>query len=385
MIKKITLTALVFLILITLSACRDRFELKGYEEFLDDSNPVAFLEIEGYGTLEIELFPEVAPNTVNTFLHNIEAGIYHDSSFHYIVDNLLIQGGYSTETVCPIVGEFKDNEFDNSLMHTRGVISMARTDNDFNSASNEFFIAHQDITHLDEEYAAFGVLINGFDVLDAIATSDVNEFYRPTEQIVISDVWVEYNDYQKEDKVCYEGFYMQTYEAFLSEDNPVVTFDIDGYGTLKVELFPEVAPNSVNNFIAYVQDGFYEGKIFHRIIEDFMVQGGEGSDTACAIEGEFLNNDFENPLLHTRGVISMARTSVRDSASSQFFIVHRTASHLDGEYAAFGVLYSEYFDVLDALASVETNASDKPLEDILITSATVELNGYTPGTRQCAD
>lgn len=386
MIKKIALSFLVFVFVVSLSACRNRFEPTAYEAFLNDSNPVAYLEIEDYGTLEIQLFPEVAPNTVGAFIHNVEDGLYQDSSFHFVVDNLLIQGGYTSQTACPIDGEFKDNEFDNPLMHTRGVISMSRSENDFNSATTEFFIAHQDITHLDEQYAAFGALTDGFDVLDAIATSDVNDRYRPLEQIIITDAWVEYNDYQLEDKVCYEGFYMQTYEAFLDDSNPVVTFEIDNYGTLQIELFPEVAPNTVDNFIAYVQDGFYVDKIFHRVIEDFMIQGGDGSGTAaCAITGEFLSNGFENPLLHTRGVISMARTSVRNSATSQFFIVHKTSPHLDEEYAAFGVLYSEYFDVLDTIATVSTDSSDKPLEDIIITSASVELNGYSPGSRTCAD
>ncbi len=385
MIKKGFFAILVSLALVTLSACRSEpFEFKTYEHFLSDNNPVVHIEIEHFGTLEIELFPEVAPNTVNAFIKNIEDGVYEETSFHFIVEDLLIQGGFSTQNPCPIEGEFVENDFENPLKHTRGVISMNRSENDYNSASTEFFIAHEDITHLDERYAAFGAMVDGFDVLDAIATTEVDGNYYPKDAVNISDVWVEYNGYDLEDVVCYEGFYMRTYEAFLDESNPVVTMDVEGYGTLEIELFPEVAPNSVNNFIAYVQDGFYSNKIFHRVIENFMIQGGMSQNTECAIKGEFLSNDFENPLMHTRGVISMARTSVRDSATSQFFIVHQTSSHLDGEYAAFGVLV-DGFDVLDAIATTSTDGSDRPFEDVLITNAQVRLNGYDPSDRECID
>ncbi len=172
--------------------------------------------------------------------------------------------------------------------------------------------------------------------------------------------------------------------ACKSDENPVVTMHIQDIGTMKIELYPEVAPNTVNNFIKYIEDGFYDGVGFHRVIENFVIQGGQNPDlnTRCAIEGEFLANGFENSKTHSRGVISMARTNDPNSATSQFFIVHRNAPHLDENYAAFGVLIEGY-DVLDIIATTETGPQDRPVEDIIIQNATVELNGYKPDEVVC--
>ena len=140
---------------------------------------------------------------------------------------------------------------------------------------------------------------------------------------------------------------------------PVATITMKDGGVMKLELYPDVAPNTVKNFISLANKGFYDGLIFHRIIAGFMIQGGgytaEGmpADVDYAIKGEFASNGVKNDLKHVRGVISMARTQVRDSASSQFFIMHADAPHLDGEYAAFGMLL-EGFDVLDRIATVQT-------------------------------
>ncbi|MFP4478701.1 MAG: peptidylprolyl isomerase [Candidatus Izemoplasmatales bacterium] len=173
------------------------------------------------------------------------------------------------------------------------------------------------------------------------------------------------------------------YYAYLSDDNPLVTIKVSGYGTMKLQLFPSVAENTVNNFIVYIQSGAYDGSSFHRIIEDFMVQGGRLSDTNCPIKGEFPSNGISNPLSHDRGVISMARTNVKDSATSQFFIVHQDSHFLDINYASFGGLISG-FNVLDALARVSTNDADAPLSKITIESITVELNGYNLDEVNCA-
>ena len=154
-------------------------------------------------------------------------------------------------------------------------------------------------------------------------------------------------------------------------------------GTIKVldkimefELYGEIAPITVANFVELVNSGFYNGLIFHRVISDFMIQGGDplgtgmgGSDNT--IVGEFKNNNIENPISHTRGVMSMARSSMKDSASSQFFICHKDASFLDGDYAAFGKI-TNGLDVVDKIASVETDSRDKPLQDVVITSITMD-------------
>ena len=166
--------------------------------------------------------------------------------------------------------------------------------------------------------------------------------------------------------------------------NPIVTITMKDGGVMKLELYPDVAPNTVKNFISLANSGFYDGLIFHRIIAGFMIQGGAyeangmPKDTDYSIKGEFASNGFTNDLKHTRGVISMARTQVRDSASSQFFIMHEDAPHLDGEYAAFGML-TEGFDVLDSIATVQTGYNDVPLVFPVIDTIRVETFGVDYG------
>ncbi len=161
--------------------------------------------------------------------------------------------------------------------------------------------------------------------------------------------------------------------------NPVVTITMGDGKQIKLELYPEVAPNTVNNFISLVKKGFYNGKIFHRVIKGFMIQGGcpEGTgygDPGYSIAGEFEANGFANKLKHTAGVISMARAMHPDSAGSQFFIMHKDAPHLDGQYAAFGKVI-EGMDVVDAIAEVRTNYNDKPLEDQVMQTVEVDTFG----------
>lgn len=163
-------------------------------------------------------------------------------------------------------------------------------------------------------------------------------------------------------------------------DNPIVTMMMENGGEVQMELYPDIAPNTVNNFISLVEDGFYDGLIFHRVIPGFMIQGGdpEGAGTGgpgYAIKGEFSSNDFENNLEHDRGVLSMARSMEPDSAGSQFFIITDPSPHLDGDYAAFGKVI-EGMEVVDEIVSAERDNADKPLEDQVIESMTVELNGY---------
>ena len=145
----------------------------------------------------------------------------------------------------------------------------------------------------------------------------------------------------------------------MSNQNPIVTFTMENGDVMKAELYPDVAPNTVNNFISLVKKGFYDGLIFHRVIAGFMIQGGdpEGSGMGgpgYSIKGEFNYNGVENNLKHSRGVLSMARAQHPDSAGSQFFIMHADAPHLDGQYAAFGKLV-EGEDVLDSIASIDTD------------------------------
>lgn len=165
----------------------------------------------------------------------------------------------------------------------------------------------------------------------------------------------------------------------MAEQNPVVTFTMENGDVMKAELYPDVAPNTVNNFISLVKKGFYDGLIFHRIISGFMIQGGDPDGTGMggpgySIKGEFDYNGFDNSLKHSRGVLSMARAQHPDSAGSQFFIMHANAPHLDGQYAAFGKLI-EGEDVLDKIASVDTDWNDRPRKPQVMKTVTVETFG----------
>jgi len=161
--------------------------------------------------------------------------------------------------------------------------------------------------------------------------------------------------------------------------NPIVTIQMENNDVIKVELYPEIAPNTVNNFISLVKKGFYDGLIFHRVIEGFMIQGGcpQGTGTGnpgYSIPGEFTWNGFKNDLMHNPGVISMARAQHPDSAGSQFFIMHEASPHLDGQYAAFGKV-TEGMDVVNKIATVNVDWSDRPLEDQRMAKVTVDTFG----------
>lgn len=161
--------------------------------------------------------------------------------------------------------------------------------------------------------------------------------------------------------------------------NPKITFTMQDGKQIVAELYPDVAPNTVNNFIALVKSGFYDGLCFHRIIRGFMIQGGCPNGTGTggpgySIKGEFASNGFNNTLKHTRGVLSMARAMDKNSAGSQFFIMHADAPHLDGNYAAFGEVV-EGMDVVDKIADQYTDFSDRPYEPQIIQKVTVETDG----------
>lgn len=161
--------------------------------------------------------------------------------------------------------------------------------------------------------------------------------------------------------------------------NPIVTFEMENGDIMKAELYPEIAPNTVNNYISLVQNGFYDGLIFHRVIRGFMIQGGCPDGTGMGgpgytIKGEFSQNGFANDLRHTEGVLSMARAMHPDSAGSQFFIMHKNSPHLDGAYAAFGKI-TEGMDIVNKIAETATDYSDRPLEEQKMKKVTVDTMG----------
>lgn len=162
----------------------------------------------------------------------------------------------------------------------------------------------------------------------------------------------------------------------MHETNPIVTIEMENSKKIKLELYPEIAPNTVNNFISLIQKKYYDGLIFHRVIRGFMIQGGCPDGTGMggpgySIKGEFALNGFENDLKHTAGVISMARSQMPDSAGSQFFIMHADAPHLDGQYASFGKV-TEGMDVVNEIAEIQVDYSDRPVIPQVIKTITVE-------------
>ena len=170
--------------------------------------------------------------------------------------------------------------------------------------------------------------------------------------------------------------------------NPIVTIEMENGDIMKAELYPEIAPNTVNNFISLIKSGYYDGLIFHRVIKGFMIQGGcpdgngMGGPGYC-IKGEFSHNGFQNDLAHTEGVLSMARAMNPDSAGSQFFIMHKTSPHLDGAYAAFGKI-TEGMDIVNKIAETATDYSDRPLEPQRMKTVTVETFGVDyPEPEKC--
>lgn len=162
-------------------------------------------------------------------------------------------------------------------------------------------------------------------------------------------------------------------------ENPIITIEMENGDIMKAELYPEIAPNTVNNFISLVKKGYYDGLIFHRVINGFMIQGGcpEGKGTGGPgynIKGEFAQNGFANDLAHTEGVLSMARAMHPDSAGSQFFIMHKNSPHLNGSYAAFGKIITG-MDVVNKIADTPTDYNDRPLEDQRMKKVTVDTKG----------
>ncbi len=173
--------------------------------------------------------------------------------------------------------------------------------------------------------------------------------------------------------------------------NPIVTIEMENGDIIQAELYPEIAPNTVNNFISLINQGFYDGIIFHRVIPHFMIQGGDPQGTGIggpgySIKGEFTSNGFQNDLKHEPGVLSMARTMDPDSAGSQFFIVQdRPSPHLDGEYAAFGkVIDKDSMKAVNMIAAAKTGPNDKPMNDQRIKKMTVETFGVDyPEPEKC--
>lgn len=342
------------------------------------------IEVKDFGTIKADLYPKIAPITVAHVVSLIKDEFYDGLTFHRVIDGFMIQGGDPTGTGSgakgqeTIKGEFTDNGVENNLKNTRGVLAMARKGNDNNSATSQFFINTVDNTHLDGQYATFGMVTEGMDVVDAIAKVSTDANNKPLTDVVITSIRV------VETGVVTTVVTDDPADTPDTSDDGVVTdpyadpvhivIEFADFGTVKADLYPGVAPLTVAQISLLIKDGFYDGLTIHRVDPGFVIQGGDPAGNGFGvvgqetIKGEFSANGVENPLKNNRGVLAMARlASDYDSATSQFYINLADNDFLNGNYATFGMV-TEGMDVVDAIAAVETDSSERPLTPVVITS-----------------
>ncbi len=365
--KKILLLLITILLLGGCNNDKEQLENAGYYQYLNDSNPTVEFTLTDNSKIKFELFKDIAPNTVKSFLSLASTGYFNGTQFLYKNENEIYAGQIDKDLPdYTLIGEFTANGYENPLNISRGTLVLSHGKNNYYNGINQFFIPFTDeLVELSEKYAVFGGITEGFDALTTLENLEmtVNDEIANDFKITSIEIDAKGLDYSTFKKI--EDFEFKVPETFLNDANPRVKIIFKDYGTMELELFPEVAPVSVENFLTLVDDNFYDGLTMHRIIKDFMIQGGRSTgDAVDSIVGEFSNNGVNNNLTHFRGVISMARTTP-NSASSQFFICHKDKFHLDKNYAAFGYLISG-FDVLDAIATVPTGANDKPITDVFI-------------------
>lgn len=304
----------------------------------------------------ITLYADNAPVTCENFEELITSGFYDGLTFHRVVDDFMAQGGDPLGTGMGgsennIKGEFESNGVKNDLSHLRGIVSMARSQ-DPDSASSQFFICYSDdCVQLDGNYAAFGRVTEGMDVVDRFTNvqrtyNEMGEYAVPVEPIRITKAEMIENDEN--------GNHRARFSMDFKEKEPRIPVE----GKFIVTLYADKAPITCENFADLVGQGFYDGLTFHRVVEGFMAQGGDPLGTGAGgsgknIKGEFSENGVDNDLSHKRGIVSMARSQDPDSASSQFFICYDDAcAALDGQYAAFGEV-TEGMEVVDGFLEVE--------------------------------
>ena len=347
----------------------------------------ADITIKDYGTIVIKLDNKSAPITAANFVELADRGFYDGLTFHRIIEGFMMQGGDpdGNGTGGPgytIKGEFTANGVNNTLTNIRGAVAMARSSNDYDSAGSQFFIVHQDSEHLDGDYAVFGKVIQGMDIVDLICKSavpsDSNGTIPAASQPIIESIKIrtEGNANTTAGDGNNSSSSKEEYTGYVPPKvDPTKTYyadiNIKNYGKITIKLDQAAAPMTVANFVDLANEGFYDGLTFHRIIEDFMMQGGDPNHDGTGgpennIFGEFSSNGFNNPLTHTRGAVSMARAGDPNSAGSQFFIVHQDSRYLDGNYAVFGYV-TEGMTVVDAVC-----AAAEP----------VDGNGTIPYTKQ---
>jgi len=366
-----------------------------YYSYLNDTNPVVTISVRDYGDIELQLFPSVAPTTVDNFVQYITDGDFENNEFHRVVEGFVIQGGRLDTPACNIKGEFNNNGIQNDLKHTMGVLSMARVGGINDSQTSQFFIMHEASDFLDNDYTGFGGVVSGFVIVDMIAKMEEGTSQAPSSKIIIDNITVDLKGQTYNDRTCAADYVAPLPEINVPEEgtivledlpyfdyllptNPVVTITIKEVGTIEIELFPSVAPNTVNNIIKNINDGVYTDNEFHSVVNNLIISGGKTESSTCYITTEATDNGIENPLSMTRGVIGMSRTPGDfDSISTGFFLLQSDYLFLDGAYAGFGGVISG-FNVLDYLAGLQSDSGTTPEFALDFESITVNLNGYVP-------
>lgn len=375
MLKAFALTVCAAVTLSCFAGCSDKKEESSAEE--SSSN----LTGTQNGSFVITLYSDKAPITCENFEKLVNDGFYNGLTFHRIVDNFVAQGGDPSGngnggSEDKIKGEFSENGVENNLSHTKGIVSMARASNDFDSASSQFFICYSDLSaSLDGSYAAFGEVTQGMDVVEQFeqvkrTTGSDGAQSLPELPITITKAQMIEDD----ENGNHRAEFTVNFTPEVKEERQQVE------GEFIITLYADKAPITCENFEKLVKEGFYDGLTFHRIVKGFVAQGGDPTGTGGGgsdetIKGEFSDNGVENDLSHKRGIVSMARNSSDyDSASSQFFICYEdVSSTLDGSYAAFGEV-TQGMEVVDGFLEVEREqGSDgdlsSPTSPITITKA----------------
>jgi cyclophilin family peptidyl-prolyl cis-trans isomerase len=341
---------------------------------LMNGDTYAVIGIRDRGEIKVALFPELAPVAVRSFVDLANSGYYNGKIFHRIIPNFMIQGGspFGDGRGDTTFRGF-DTEPHANATHKYGAISTANTGQPMSNGQQFFIVNNETGTpHLDGKHTVFGHVVDGFDVLEAVSAVNTDNNNRPLLNVIIDWVVIMTHESDEERPVPRGNSTLagQPAQVELEEGDTYAVIDIRGFGEIKLVLFPEVAPVAVANFIELAENGSYEGRIFHRIIHNFMIQGGSPFGDGRG-DPDFPGFDTEpSPYaLHFYGAISTANTGQPRSNGEQFFIVHNPngTPHLNGLHTVFGHVVSG-FDVLEAVANAATDPGDRPLDEIVIES-----------------
>ncbi len=344
-----------------------------------EGHSLHYVEIvfKNYGTVSLTLDATVAPITVDNFLKLANSGYYNNSYIGRVQQGFVMQNAEGKGSNC-IKGEFSSNGVKNELLHKKGIISMARNGMSMNSASDQFFIMLDESSYLDGEYASFGWVTAGMNIVEAIAADipdkayqDENGFLSQAYMPMIEAVRVIGNNgvpspYTNPVPPAAEAFTPNISVDTEGHTLHTVEMSIKGYGKVTMVLDETVAPITVQNFLSLVNSGYYDGLSIIRVQDGFVAQLGDGAG-AESIKGEFSSNGVTNDLKHKKGILSMARSNDKDSASDQFFIMLSASSSLDGNYASFGWVTSG----MNIIEYIE--------DQVMFDHYTEDYNGYYMG------